>query len=131
EANGVGQGVATLYDIQEVLGSSANATITRKTGEANSLLGIDGNDTFHQTLDGDFIDGGNVNTGTHADSGNDNVDYSSIDSDDGRDIYADLSRDDNDATTNNEQTVKLVGDSTKFDDVEDMTPGIGAQHDES
>ena len=106
QASGVGQGVDTLYDIQDVLGSSVGDNITGKTGEINSLMGQDGDDTFHATLDGDILFGGSVTAGTHTDSGNDTVDYSDIDSTDGRAINVDLSRDDSTNTTNNEKEVQ-------------------------
>ncbi|MFA9372919.1 MAG: hypothetical protein ACERKK_02065, partial [Poseidonibacter sp.] len=128
QASGVGQGVDTLYDIQDVLGSSVNDNVTGKIGEVNSLMGLDGNDTFNATLDGDFLYGGSITAGTHTDSGNDTADYSAIDSNDGRAINVDLSRDDGVNTTNNEQEVQLIGDATKFDNLEGIENIIGTQN---
>jgi len=130
QASGVGQGVDLIYDIQDVLGSSVNDTITGITDSVNSLMGQSGDDIFYATLDGDFIYGGSVNTTTsvHTDSGDDTVDYSAIDSNDGRAINVDLSRDDGDDTTNNEQEVQLVGDNTKFDNLEGIENIIGTQN---
>ena len=139
----VGEGTDRLYDIQDVIGSNLADTLVGDEN-VNSLLGNGGNDiligglgadvllgqgdndTILGGLDSDVIYGGSLSGVTHTDSGNDTVDYSYIT--DGTAIDADLSRDDSDSDTNNEQEIRVVGTPTSYDSLEGIENVIGTRN---
>eukprot|EP01029_Cantina_marsupialis_P016090 TRINITY_DN3571_c0_g1_i1.p1 TRINITY_DN3571_c0_g1~~TRINITY_DN3571_c0_g1_i1.p1 ORF type:complete len:5289 (+),score=1833.13 TRINITY_DN3571_c0_g1_i1:2362-15867(+) len=142
----VGEGTDRLYDIQDVIGSNLADTMVGDDSD-NSLLGNGGNDiligglgadviegqgdndTILGGLDNDMIYGGSVTAGTHTDSGNDTVNYSYLT--DATAINVDLSLDDNDSTTNNEQEIKVVGDATRYDSVEGIENVVGTRNNDT